>query len=1134
MGVLNNILSVVKAVSSAISSFVDGIGSAMGKLLQGDIVGFISGLGSAGEKAGQAFTDKLTEELDQNNFEQAGEKIKTALEKSASIRLQIDQKGTVDNLIKDYEDIQKQIQSLTLKGQTSGLTDEEKNKLDELKRKALETSDSIATILPETRVQMKTIVDDTGKIKTVWDVNIDKAKEYTNTAKQQQGLQNITKAYTQSLLKQSDTLQSQKQHLDDLKQRIQQTTDPSQIEELTKKYNELSVTFDQNKQLLVDAFVEGAKAGLMTNDSLEAIAKTLGITKEEAKKIPLAKELEEANKQGKITPELIEQLAKKYGTSKERVQEILEGQKKITSEIKQSELAAKSFSDALSLARQNQEEGRGEIIKAIADLKAGRITQEEYNRKVEEGTKKIKDGAQLQRELNEATKESKKLGIEGLMVKDETAIKEKEITSEKKTQLQTEIELYELQKKRSDNNIKNLELQIERQNLLAGKVDKSNADELKIIEAKTSAHKEQYNTLFSLIEKYKIKIDEFGKISFVGKIKKEEAEKIITEFQSIKQQIEEDENNKLKIGIKIKEERDKIKQEIKKIQEEIGNLNLSQLEFQVKIGEATESDVIQAKIEKIKNQITELQQQMKIPTPIEIAADSSVFTKYQQTLLEIQKLNLDLAKETNELNRQIHEERLTLVFDEAEKEKILAIEKAKETYEQELLLAKDNIQARTEAYLKYIKTIQKAEDDYLQKSQKLNETFQRSLFASIQTFADTFNQYTTKPIEERIKSLQDKLQQLSDNKTNKELDNIQNEEKELITSMQRREIAIEEYYKKINELDKKRTELQSKNASFIAQVFLKTQLGIIKSFQAMTQQWNAFAESNLAHFIESQQAIKKLQQEIDKSGAATEEQVKQMGELQIKSAEDFRNFVIGASAASLSAFMTMLTSGASFAEAFKKGLLVNILDIAEKSIFANIPVIYSTFFAQLGILGMPAAIAAIAVVTSALELAKAALSAYQGAVDIQGPGTETSDSIPARLSRGESVLNARATQAEGNKELFQWLNKTKRPAIEFFITQKPQIVQQLVSKYLQTEKETISKQKEILLEKIIIDNIDNTRKLQELNENMKRGFEHLSHTIQNSGYVRKTVNEINVDVDFNTKEIVDKVRIEKESRLKRL
>src|SRR5207237_1044886 len=43
------------------------------------------------------------------------------------------------------------------------------------------------------------------------------------------------------------------------------------------------------------------------------------------------------------------------------------------------------------------------------------------------------------------------------------------------------------------------------------------------------------------------------------------------------------------------------------------------------------------------------------------------------------------------------------------------------------------------------------------------------------------------------------------------------------------------------------------------------------------------------------------------------------------------------------------------------------------------------------------------------------------AVDIKGPGTETSDSIPARLSRGESVMTAKATRMF--KPMLSWMNQ---------------------------------------------------------------------------------------------------------------
>jgi hypothetical protein len=65
----------------------------------------------------------------------------------------------------------------------------------------------------------------------------------------------------------------------------------------------------------------------------------------------------------------------------------------------------------------------------------------------------------------------------------------------------------------------------------------------------------------------------------------------------------------------------------------------------------------------------------------------------------------------------------------------------------------------------------------------------------------------------------------------------------------------------------------------------------------------------------------------------------------------------------------------------------------------------------------------IIIATGALQAAKVAgLKLAKGAVDIDGAGTTTSDSIPAMLSRGESVINANATQKW--KPLLSYINST--------------------------------------------------------------------------------------------------------------
>lgn len=66
-----------------------------------------------------------------------------------------------------------------------------------------------------------------------------------------------------------------------------------------------------------------------------------------------------------------------------------------------------------------------------------------------------------------------------------------------------------------------------------------------------------------------------------------------------------------------------------------------------------------------------------------------------------------------------------------------------------------------------------------------------------------------------------------------------------------------------------------------------------------------------------------------------------------------------------------------------------------------------------GIVGLPTIAAGIATIltniATAISTVKSAKFA-KGKVNINGPGTSTSDSIPAQISRGESVINARATE----------------------------------------------------------------------------------------------------------------------------
>ena len=87
------------------------------------------------------------------------------------------------------------------------------------------------------------------------------------------------------------------------------------------------------------------------------------------------------------------------------------------------------------------------------------------------------------------------------------------------------------------------------------------------------------------------------------------------------------------------------------------------------------------------------------------------------------------------------------------------------------------------------------------------------------------------------------------------------------------------------------------------------------------------------------------------------------------------------------------------------------------------------------ILGPLAAASLTGVLYSLLGLARSAAGFKDGVVGLHGEGTETSDSIPAWLSKGESVITARATR--NNREELEFMNRTGLSIAEFYKMKMP-------------------------------------------------------------------------------------------------
>jgi hypothetical protein len=109
-----------------------------------------------------------------------------------------------------------------------------------------------------------------------------------------------------------------------------------------------------------------------------------------------------------------------------------------------------------------------------------------------------------------------------------------------------------------------------------------------------------------------------------------------------------------------------------------------------------------------------------------------------------------------------------------------------------------------------------------------------------------------------------------------------------------------------------------------------------------------------------------------------------------------------------------LTDAGQSLESFAGKFLILILDTLEKQVLAGQVAILVGSLAKEGIAGLIEAAALTATVTAAFEGVKAIISTqtspgFATGGLITGPGTGTSDSIPARLSNGESVMNANTT-----------------------------------------------------------------------------------------------------------------------------
>lgn len=175
---------------------------------------------------------------------------------------------------------------------------------------------------------------------------------------------------------------------------------------------------------------------------------------------------------------------------------------------------------------------------------------------------------------------------------------------------------------------------------------------------------------------------------------------------------------------------------------------------------------------------------------------------------------------------------------------------------------------------------------------------------------------------------------------------------------------------------------------------------------AKLERYKAFLEQKLAMTQENVEAQKQLQQELHDTTLQLQADENKNKQQKLQEQNQMIADYILAIGDGLAAFFE--SQDLTFHN-FLKTMLTTYLDAIEKQMTATYVEILSTSIAESGWAGVASAAAKLALIKAAFAAAKAAIKGFSTGGYVQGSGTGTSDSIPARLSNGESVMTAKAT-----------------------------------------------------------------------------------------------------------------------------
>lgn len=279
--------------------------------------------------------------------------------------------------------------------------------------------------------------------------------------------------------------------------------------------------------------------------------------------------------------------------------------------------------------------------------------------------------------------------------------------------------------------------------------------------------------------------------------------------------------------IEVNTDRDQVNEEIAKIN---NDKNKNKLEFDVSIGKANKSELIQFEINEYQSEIDKAQNELTAQINLGVNADGKAIAEHQ---LKMQNANIEIAKKQDELNKQLELERIGKIQDSVKRETALRLLAEKESYNEELRLAGSNDALKLQALRKY--TLARAA--ILRESTLKSASFDTSVLTSL-----------ANNVQNALSNMTINTNDQDQQRAKERLETIKGEMDGLEKSYISGGISYQDYMTKLNALDKERAVAQ-KEAS-------KSTLDIQKSLNdALKESFGALAETSKASVAVSTEEI---------------------------------------------------------------------------------------------------------------------------------------------------------------------------------------------------------------------------------------------------------------------------------------